>query len=90
MVKSIGIVQEGDAVLTQPTQSFELPEEVAEAREIVTALHAAADRAALVHTFSKGMGVAAPQIGVGRRAARRRGCHRPLEPVGSREIGNER
>ncbi|MET9310079.1 peptide deformylase [Streptomyces sp. P9-2] len=68
-MKSIGIVQEGTSVLTEPTRPFELPREATEAREIVAALHAAADRAATVHTFSKGMGVAAPQIGVGRRVA---------------------
>ncbi|MEU2587954.1 peptide deformylase [Streptomyces avermitilis] len=68
-MKSIGIVQEGTPVLIDPTRPFELPREAAEAREIVAALHAAADRAATVHTFSKGMGVAAPQIGVGRRVA---------------------
>lgn len=68
-MKSIGIVQEGTSVLTEPTRPFELPREATEAREIVAALHAAAHRAATVHTFSKGMGVAAPQIGVGRRVA---------------------
>ncbi|MFF7925534.1 peptide deformylase [Streptomyces mirabilis] len=68
-MKSIGIVQEGAPVLAEPTCPFELPREAAEAREIVTALHAAADRAATVHTFSKGMGVAAPQVGIGRRVA---------------------
>jgi len=68
-MKSIGIVQEGDPVLTQLTHPFELPREAAEAQEVVAALHAAANRATAVHTFSKGIGVAAPQIGVGRRAA---------------------
>ncbi|WP_246203557.1 peptide deformylase [Streptomyces tailanensis] len=68
-MKSIGIVQEGDPVLTQPARSFDLPREAQAAREVVAALHAAADRAAKVHTFSKGMGVAAPQVGIARRVA---------------------
>ncbi|MEU8482305.1 peptide deformylase [Streptomyces sp. NPDC048641] len=68
-MKSIGIVQEGDPVLTQLTRPFELPRDSAEAREVVAALHAAADRATAVHTFGKGIGVAAPQIGIGRRVA---------------------
>lgn len=68
-MRSIGIVQEGDPVLTQSTQSFDLPREAQAARDVVTGLHAAAERAAKVHNFSKGMGVAAPQVGVARRAA---------------------
>ncbi|WP_282694954.1 peptide deformylase [Streptomyces sp. CC208A] len=68
-MKSIGIVQEGDPVLTQPARPFDLPGEAPAAREVVAALHAAADRAAKVHNFSKGMGVAAPQVGLARRAA---------------------
>ncbi|MFF8617957.1 peptide deformylase [Streptomyces sp. NPDC015350] len=68
-MKSIGIVQEGDPVLTQSTQPFNLPREEQAARDVVMALHAAAERAAKVHNFSKGMGVAAPQVGVARRAA---------------------
>lgn len=93
-MKSIGIVQEGAPVLTELTRPFELPREAAEAREIVAALHAAADRAATVHTFSKGMGVAAPQIGVGRRVAivrlGRGRCHYSPEPRGGRGIVRHR
>lgn len=93
-MKSIGIVQEGTSVLTDPTRPFELPREAAEAREIVAALHAAADRAATVHTFSKGMGVAAPQ-NRGRSACghRRSGggrCHHSLEPRGGRGVVRHR
>ncbi|GAA0379250.1 peptide deformylase [Streptomyces blastmyceticus] len=68
-MKSIGIVQEGDPVLTQPARHFDLPGEASAARKVVAALHAAADRAAKVHNFSKGMGVAAPQVGLSWRAA---------------------
>lgn len=68
-MKSIGIVQEGDPVLTQPARHFDLPGEASAARKVVAALHAAADRAAKVHSFSKGMGVAAPQVGLSWRAA---------------------
>lgn len=36
---------------------------------MVTALNSAAERVAQAHTFGKGMGVAAPQIGIDRAAA---------------------
>ncbi|HWC82847.1 MAG TPA: peptide deformylase [Pseudonocardiaceae bacterium] len=36
---------------------------------VVTALNSAAERVAQAHTFGKGMGIAAPQIGIDRAAA---------------------
>lgn len=64
-----GIVQDGDPVLRTPAQPFDLPTEAEDARRVVTELHSAMERAASVHEFSKGMGVAAPQIGIPRSAA---------------------
>jgi peptide deformylase len=66
---AIGIVQDGDRLLREPARSFDLPAEAEDARRVVTELHSAMERAAAVHTFSKGMGVAAPQIGIPRSAA---------------------
>ncbi|KOT49927.1 MULTISPECIES: peptide deformylase [Streptomyces] len=66
---AVGIVQEGDPILTTPARRFSLPAEAEDARRVVAELHSAADRAATVHTFGKGMGIAAPQIGIDRAAA---------------------
>ncbi|MFH8410672.1 peptide deformylase [Streptomyces sp. NPDC018019] len=66
---AIGIVQEGDPILTAPSRLFSLPDEAGDARRVVAELHSAADRAAGVHNFGKGMGIAAPQIGIDRAAA---------------------
>lgn len=68
-MQAIGIVQEGDPILTTPARPFSLPAEADDARRVVAQLHSAADRAATVHNFGKGMGVAAPQIGINRAAA---------------------
>jgi peptide deformylase len=66
---SIGIVQEGDPILRQVAVPFDLPAEAEDARRVVVELHSAVERATGIHHFAKGLGVAAPQIGVGRAAA---------------------
>jgi len=66
---SIGIVQEGAEILGQVAKPFDLPAEADDARRVVAQLHSAIERAASIHHFAKGMGVAAPQIGIGRAAA---------------------
>ncbi|KAF0646738.1 MULTISPECIES: peptide deformylase [Streptomyces] len=68
-MQAIGIVQEGDPILTTPARLFSLPDEAEDARRVVAELNSAADRAATVHNFGKGMGIAAPQIGINRSAA---------------------
>lgn len=68
-MQAIGIIQEGDPILTTPARLFSLPAEAEDARRVVAELHSAADRAAGVHNFGKGMGIAAPQIGIDRAAA---------------------
>lgn len=65
----IGIVQNDDPVLHQTARRFDLPAEAEDARRVVAELHSAMQRAAGVHVFSKGMGIAAPQIGISRAAA---------------------
>lgn len=66
---SLGIIQEGDPILTQVARPFVLPDEAEDARRVVAELHSAGERVAAVHTFGKGMGIAAPQIGIDRAAA---------------------
>ncbi|MBM2621891.1 peptide deformylase [Actinoplanes sp. LDG1-06] len=66
---AIGIVQVGDPGLRRPAQPFDLPREAAEAYEVVESIRTAMDRVAEAHQFAKGMGMAAPQIGLDRAAA---------------------
>jgi peptide deformylase len=66
---AIGIVQDPDPILREVATPFDLPAEADDARRVVAQLHSAIERASRVHHFAKGMGVAAPQIGIGRAAA---------------------
>lgn len=66
---SIGIVQADQSVLRRVAKPFDMPAEAAEARRVSAELHAAITRANTIHRFGKGMGVAAPQLGIGRAAA---------------------
>ena len=69
VMAALGIVQDSDPALRRPARLFELPAEAEDARRVVTALNSAVERVAQAHTFGKGMGVAAPQIGIDRAAA---------------------
>jgi peptide deformylase len=69
VMASFGIVQRGDSSLGEPTRSFALPDEAEEARRVVAQLQAVAERVSRAHTFVKGVGLAAPQIGIDRAAA---------------------
>ncbi|OLE21431.1 MAG: formylmethionine deformylase [Actinobacteria bacterium 13_1_20CM_3_71_11] len=64
-----GIVQRGDDRLRQPARPFRLPADEARAREVVARLRAALERIGELHSFGKGMGLAAPQLGLGWAAA---------------------
>lgn len=66
---SLGIVQSGDSVLTTVARPYDLPVEAEEARRAVAQITATMERVAQAHTFAKGMGLAAPQIGIGRAIA---------------------
>lgn len=68
-MKAAGIIQDGDPVLRRQAVPFRLPDEADEAASVIAALFGALQRAGEQHVFSKGMGVAAPQIGIGRAAA---------------------
>ncbi|WP_381560710.1 hypothetical protein [Streptomyces eurythermus] len=69
LMAAAGIVQEGDVLLQTVAQPFDLPTEADEARHVVRELNAAISRVKELHDFGKGMGIAAPQIGIGRAVA---------------------
>ena len=69
IMKELGITQAGDPVLRQSARPFTLPAEAEDARRVISELHSAAQRVSKAHTFGKGMGIAAPQIGIERAAA---------------------
>jgi peptide deformylase len=68
-MSAIGVVQEGDDILTIPARHFDLPAEAEDARRVIAQLLSTMERVSQAHTFAKGMGLAAPQIGIGRAAA---------------------
>lgn len=68
-MRDLGVIQQGAAILAEPARPFDLPAERDEAEHIVDELFAAMERIGQVHPFAKGMGLAAPQIGIGRTAA---------------------
>ncbi|MGH3267314.1 MAG: peptide deformylase, partial [Trebonia sp.] len=61
--------QEGDLVLAEVARPFDLPAEAEDARRVVAQLVSMLERVGQVHNFSKGMGLAAPQIRIGRAVA---------------------
>ncbi|SCL22040.1 peptide deformylase [Micromonospora nigra] len=80
-MRGIGIVQRGTDLLRQPARPFDLPREEPAAREIVDRLCTSLARLDELHPFSKGVGIAAPQLGIGRAAAVVRPPDRAAEPV---------
>jgi peptide deformylase len=80
-MRGIGIVQRGSDLLRQRARHFQLPREEAAAREVVAALLGTLDRLETAHDFSKGVGLAAPQIGLSVAAAVVRPPERDAEPV---------
>src|SRR5262249_13893573 len=73
IMQSNGIIQRGDPVLDRVCRAVTLPDEAEDARRVIAELNSTASRVAQVHVFGKGMGIAAPQIGVSRAAAIVRG-----------------
>jgi peptide deformylase len=65
-MRSLDIVQEGDPVLVEIAQPFELPAEAQDAWRVVAKLLSALERVAQVHNFTKGIDLAALQINDGR------------------------
>lgn len=68
-MRSLGVVQDGDPILRETARPFQLPAEAEDARRVVAELNSAAERVSAAHLFAKGMGIAAPQIGIDRAAA---------------------
>jgi peptide deformylase len=68
-MRELGIVQEGEPILREVARPFDLPDEAEDARRVIAALSSAMSRVETAHVFGKGMGLAAPQIGIGRSAA---------------------
>lgn len=68
-MQALGIAQEGEPVLGEPARPFDLPDEAEDARRVVAQLVSTLERVGQTHTFAKGMGLAAPQINIGRAAA---------------------
>ncbi|RSS13966.1 peptide deformylase [Streptomyces sp. WAC08401] len=75
-MRNLSVVQEGASVLAEPARPFSLPAEREVAEQAVESLFTSMERIAGVRTFAKGMGIAAPQIGIGRAAA----VVQPAEP----------
>jgi peptide deformylase len=68
-MRDLGVVQEGAPILAEPSRPFELPAERNAAEQVIEKLFTAMERIGQVHPFAKGMGIAAPQIGIDRAAA---------------------
>src|SRR2546423_6611150 len=64
-----GHVQRGGDRLRQPARPLNLPTDEARAHDVVALLRAALDRVGELHSFSKGVGLAAPQLGLAWAAA---------------------
>jgi peptide deformylase len=69
IMAALGVVQDGDPLLRRQARRFDLPAQAQDAQRVLAELHAAATRIAQAHTFGKGMGIAAPQLGIDRAAA---------------------
>ncbi|MGS2617333.1 peptide deformylase [Micromonospora sp. LZ34] len=80
-MRGIGIVQRGADLLRQPARQFDLPREERLARNVVDRLCSVLARLDELHPFNKGVGVAAPQLGIGAAAAVVRPPDRAAEPV---------
>lgn len=80
-MRAIGIVQRGAEMLRQPAQPFELPADETVALDTVARLRAMLARLDELHPFSKGVGLAAPQIGLPWAAAVVRSAEPGAEPL---------
>ena len=63
-MSAAGIMQRGDPRLLQPARPFDLPADEAVAHDVVGRLRATLDRIGELYPFGKGMGLAAPQLGL--------------------------
>jgi len=68
-MENLGIVQAGHPTLASTSEPFNLPGEIDEAARIISLLGAKLEEVRKTGPFAKGMGIAAPQIGILRAAA---------------------
>ncbi len=68
-MRAAGVVQRGAPILTTPARRFDLPADRALAEEVIERLRETLGRVMSLHHFSKGAGIAAPQVGIGWAAA---------------------
>ena len=80
-MREAGIVQRGSDVLRQRARHFQLPREEGAARDVIARLQSTLERLEMLHDFSKGVGLAAPQIGLPVAAAVVRPPDHGAEPV---------
>jgi peptide deformylase len=80
-MSAAGIVQRGADLLRQPARQFDLPREEAAARDAAGRLRATLDRLDQLHVFRKGVGLAAPQVGLPYAIAVVRPPEHGAEPV---------
>jgi peptide deformylase len=73
VMTEIGIVQRGAPVLERAARWFDLPDQAALAQDVVARLLDTLERVSAAHDFGKGVGLAAPQLGIGWAAAVVRG-----------------
>lgn len=59
-MRSLGILQEGDAFLRQTARPFDFPAEAEDARRVVAELNSAAERVSAAHIFGQGHGHRGP------------------------------
>jgi peptide deformylase len=69
VLTDMGIRQDGDPVLRQTATPFHLPAEAADAAALEARLLSYVPRLKAIYPFTKGVGIAAPQIGVSRALA---------------------
>ncbi len=69
LMRGAGILQRGAPMLDRAARWFELPEQAALASDVVSRLLDAVQRVSALHEFHKGLGLAAPQIGIDWAAA---------------------
>jgi peptide deformylase len=68
-LRALGIRQANDPILRQVAIPFDLPEQAAEAIEVRGRLLDYVDALRRIYPFTKGVGIAAPQIGISRAMA---------------------
>lgn len=68
-VETAGIVPRGAQVLRSPSRRLVMPDDTLVAQRLLARLGEVLDQLASAYAFTKGSGIAAPQIGVGRAVA---------------------